>query len=84
MHLSHPVYGDIVTSNPLVRRGQWMFRGTLVPLDRVLSDLASGMTVAEVWETHGSLDRRDLEAVIGSALGQHADALRRRGPRRAA
>ncbi|WP_353956217.1 DUF433 domain-containing protein [Aurantimonas endophytica] len=84
VHLSHPRYGDLVTSNPLIRQGRWLFRGTLVPLDDVLSDIATGLSVDEVWEKHGSLDRRDLEGVIGLSFGEHAHALGTRRTRRAA
>jgi uncharacterized protein (DUF433 family) len=74
VHLSHPRYGDLVTSNSLIRQGRWLFRGTLVPLDDVLADLSAGLSLEEVWEKHGSLDRRDLEGVIRLSFGEHARA----------
>lgn len=76
MHTLHPVFGDLVTSNRLVRGGRWTFRGTLVLLDDVFAELARGTTLQAVWEKHGALDRRDLEAVVAQALGEHAHALR--------
>jgi uncharacterized protein (DUF433 family) len=78
MHTSHPVFGDRVTSNRLVRGGRWVFRGTIVPLDDVFADLAIGMTLQAVWEKHGALDRRDLDAVMSQTLGEHAHALQER------
>ena len=78
MQTSHPVFGDLVTSNRLVRGGRWVFRGTIVLLDDVFADLTKGRTLEAVWETHGALDRRDLEAVVTRALGEHAHALRSR------
>lgn len=68
MHVSHPVFGELVTSNRLVRGSRWVFRGTIVLLDDVFADLCSGLTLHEVWEKHGALERHDLEAVVLRAL----------------
>lgn len=84
MHMSHPVFGDLVIANRLIRGGRWVFRGTLVPLDDVLADLDAGMSLHEVWEKHGALVRADLEAVASrasqgkpKAINHHAGMRRR-------
>lgn len=76
MNMSHPIFGELVTSNSLIRGGRWVFRGTIVPLDDVFADFAVGLTLHEVWEKHGALDRRDLEAVATQVVGDHIHALR--------
>ncbi|WP_182083904.1 DUF433 domain-containing protein [Aureimonas sp. ME7] len=63
MQIFHPIFGELVTANRLVRGGRWVFRGTIVPLDDVFADLDGGMSLHEVWEKHGALVKADLEAV---------------------
>ncbi len=77
MHVSHPVYGDLVTANKLVRSGRWVFRGTIVPLDDVFADLDGGMSLDEVWEKYGALARADLEAVAARASERRTAAIGR-------
>lgn len=84
MQNSHPVYGDLVTANRLIRGGRWVFRGTIVPLDEVFADLRSGMSLHEVWEKHATLDWADLRAVAaraceaGTLVIRHPAEMRRR------
>ncbi len=86
MQTSHPVFGDLVTANRLVRGGRWVFRGTIVTLDDVFADLDAGMSVEEVWEKHGALEWADLEAVAAHAPRRHvsATAVKVEGRRRSA
>ncbi|WP_182084331.1 DUF433 domain-containing protein [Aureimonas sp. ME7] len=72
MHTPHPVFGDLVTANRLIRGGRWVFRGTIVLLDEVFADLDAGMSLHDVWEKHGTLERADLQEVAARASRNRA------------
>ena len=55
-----------ITVDPTVRFGRPVVRGTRVPIETVLSELAGGMSMEDV-ETEFGIVREDVLAVLGYA-----------------
>ena len=55
---------DLLSANPEVMSGRTVFRGTRVPLEAVIDNLAGGQTLEEVLDDYSTLDRRDVLAVL--------------------
>lgn len=55
---------DLLSANPEVMSGRTVFRGTRVPLEAVIDNLAGGQTLEEVLDDYPTLDRRDVLAVL--------------------
>lgn len=47
-----------------VRSGDWVFAGTRMRVDHILSALGEGMSVDEVLKAYPEMDRRDIERAI--------------------
>lgn len=53
-----------LSADPEVLSGRTVFRGTRVPLEAVINNLASGVGLDEVLDEFPTLDRDDVVAVI--------------------
>jgi uncharacterized protein (DUF433 family) len=62
---------EIVSIRPDVMSGMPVFRGTRVPIEAVIVDLAGGSSLEEVLKDYPTLDRNDVELFL-SALSQSA------------
>jgi uncharacterized protein (DUF433 family) len=62
---------DIVSIRPDVMSGMPVFRGTRVPIEAVIVDLAGGSSLEEIFEDYPTLDRTDVELFL-TALSQSA------------
>ncbi|MBB4638925.1 DUF433 domain-containing protein [Longimicrobium terrae] len=56
-----------ITSNPAVRSGKPVVRGTRIAVSDVLEYLAGGMTIGEVLADFPDLDAEDIRAVLAFA-----------------
>lgn len=55
---------DRITSDPEICHGQPTIRGLRYPVENLLEMLAAGMTIEEITEDHGDLERDDLLAAL--------------------
>jgi uncharacterized protein (DUF433 family) len=63
---------DIISVNPEVMSGMPVFRGTRVPVEVVILDLAGGDSIDEILENYPTLDREDVIALL-KGLSEAAD-----------
>jgi len=56
-----------ITVNPRVMVGKPVIRGTRLPVEQVLRELAGGMSIADVIDAHPRLTPDDIYAVIAYA-----------------
>jgi uncharacterized protein (DUF433 family) len=59
-----PVLSDIISVNRDVMSGMPVFRGTRVPIEVVILDLAGGESIDEILENYPTLDRADVMALL--------------------
>lgn len=57
-----------ITVNPRVMVGKPVIRGTRLPVEQVLRELAGGMTFADVMDAHPRLVLEDVLAAIASTI----------------
>lgn len=57
----------IIIVNPRVMVGKPVIRGTRLPVEQVLRELAGGMSIADVIDAHPRLTPEDIYAVIAYA-----------------
>jgi uncharacterized protein (DUF433 family) len=55
---------DIISVNREVMSGMPVFRGTRVPIEVVILDLAGGDSIDEILENYPTLDRADVMALL--------------------
>lgn len=55
---------DLITSDPEVMGGRRVFRGTRVPVEVLFENLADGLSLDEILDAYGTLDRDDLVSVL--------------------
>lgn len=53
--------------NPKVMTGKPVIKGTRIPVDLLLRQLATGMTVQEILENYPHLKQQDIQAAIAYA-----------------
>ena len=63
----------LVTSDPQVMGGAWVFRGTRVPVDSLFDNLADGLSLDEILRQFPTLDRADCAAVLERVGGELGD-----------
>jgi uncharacterized protein (DUF433 family) len=56
-----------ITVDPRVMVGKPVIKGTRIPVEQVLRELAGGMTFADVIDAHPRLTTEDIYAVIAYA-----------------
>jgi len=59
-----PTLDELIVSNPRVMGGRRVFRGTRVPVEVLFDNLADGLSVDEILEEYGTLDRDDVVRVL--------------------
>ena len=59
-----PLLDDLVTSHPEVLGGRRVFRGTRVPVEILVENLADGMSIDEILDQYETLDRNDVVSVL--------------------
>lgn len=57
------VYGRIVV-NPAVMVGKPVVKGTRIPVDMIVRQIAQGMTIDEILEDYPNLTREDIKAAL--------------------
>lgn len=55
---------ELLTADPGVMAGRRVFRGTRVPVEVLLENLADGLSLAEILDSYESLNRDDVVAVL--------------------
>jgi uncharacterized protein (DUF433 family) len=60
-------YLDRFERNPKICGGQWVVRGTRVPVRVLLASLAEGATTEELLEDFPTITKEDVQAVIAFA-----------------
>ncbi|GJE58599.1 DUF433 domain-containing protein [Methylobacterium trifolii] len=63
-HGNDLVLADLVTANPDVMAGRYVFRNTRVPVEVLFENLADGMSLDEILQEYETLDRHDVVAVL--------------------
>jgi uncharacterized protein (DUF433 family) len=54
------ITSPVISRDPAVLSGHPVFRGTRVPVETLLENLADGLTIDEVLESYPSLNRKDV------------------------
>ena len=55
---------ELITSDPEVLGGRQVFRGTRVPIEVLFENLADGMSIDEILDQYGTLNRDDIVRVL--------------------
>jgi uncharacterized protein (DUF433 family) len=55
---------DLIVSDPEILGGRRVFRGTRVPVEALFENLADGLSIDEILDTYGTLDRNDIVRVL--------------------
>jgi uncharacterized protein (DUF433 family) len=58
---------DRITVDPRVMVGEPCIKGTRIPVEQVLRELAGGMTIAEILDAHPHLTADDIYAAVAYA-----------------
>lgn len=58
---------DRVTVNPEVMVGKPVIKGTRIPIEQILRELAGGMTVEDILDAHPRLVAEDIQAALAYA-----------------
>lgn len=68
-------YDDLITTDPRVRGGEPVIRGTRVPLRTVLGSLAEGDSIEEIIKSFPSVSEDQVRAIIAFAASSARDDL---------
>lgn len=60
-----------ITVDPRVMVGKPVIKGTRMPVEQIIRELAGGMTFEEIIEAHPRLTADDIQAAINYATDNH-------------